>query len=81
MTKERLNISATSDNAKDHHFILFDAIADKVAADGKASETRAQILVPAAPHEWVLGEKKQALRDGVNEPVGTVYAATFPCDV
>jgi hypothetical protein len=50
-------------------------------ADGKASETRAQILVPAAPHEWVLGEKKQALRDGVNEPVGTVYAATFPCDV
>jgi hypothetical protein len=66
---------------KNHHIIVFDAIDDDVLADGKASEAGAQILVTAATHERVANEKIEALRDGVNEPVGNIHAAAFLCDV
>ncbi len=77
MTKERLKIPAASRNVKNHHIHVRDAVNDHILANGKAAQAGAQIVIAAAAHVGMAGQKKEALGNGVNQAVGNLDAAAF----
>src|SRR5580700_1729613 len=77
MAKQRLKIPATAQNPKNQHVLVPKAIDDEVLAHGKASQARAQIIVPPAPDIWIFCEEEKSLRNGVDKAVGDLDASTL----
>jgi hypothetical protein len=78
MTYQRHDVTVAGNDAGNQHVaIRLDAIEDDVAADGKAAQTRKQILVAAAAQMRMAGEQNEPFSERIDETVGNVRIATL----
>jgi hypothetical protein len=73
---QRPDVLTTVSHTQNQHVLAVDAIDEDVAVGGKAPASRAKV-VARPPGARISGQKKEALDDGVNLPVGDLGAAAL----
>ena len=68
-------------HSENEYILALDAIDDDVLAYGEAATPYTEILIAGAPGRREAGQKKKPVRDGVNQPGGNFYVATFLGDI
>jgi hypothetical protein len=70
-----LNVPTTAQHAKNHYVLVSERVDDDVLTDGKAAQTRAQIVVAAASQVRIIGKKQESLCNRIDQTVRGLGAA------
>jgi len=79
--KQRLNVPAAAQDAKNQHIFVLKPVNNDVFAHRKAPQARAEISIPAAADIGIIGKKEESFCNGINQAVCNIDAAALGCDV
>ncbi|MGB8885169.1 MAG: hypothetical protein WCC87_00505 [Candidatus Korobacteraceae bacterium] len=71
--------TAVDDMQDQDNAVWGDTMNDDILSGGKTAEAGPPIPIASAPNKGVLCQQPKKLGDVIDNPVGNVYAAAFPC--
>lgn len=81
MIEKRVQAPTAMHDAKDKRVFVLNAVHNHIFTHGQAAEAGAKIFFARASDIGKTGERKETVRDGVDQAISNVDAAAFRGDV